>query len=66
MTPILYHDGKELLYTCIVFLIIDVVAVVLRILAKQRTKARFDVDDLWIASSLLVFAAWIGLVIGSK
>ena len=66
MSPPLGHDGKQLLYTSIVFLILDVVAVTLRLLAKQKTKARFTVDDLWIASALVIFAAWNGLVIGSK
>lgn len=58
-------DGKQLLYTSIVFLILDVVAVVLRLIAKSRTKSRFSFDDLWIILTLIVFAAWAALVIGS-
>lgn len=62
----LRKDGKQLLYTSIVFLILDAVAVVLRLIAKSRTKSRFALDDLWIILTLIVFAAWAGLVIGSK
>lgn len=59
-------DGKQLLFTSIVFLILDVIAVVLRLIAKSRTKSRFSFDDLWIILTLIVFAAWAALVIGSK
>lgn len=62
----LRKDGKQLLYTSTIFLILDVVAVVLRLIAKSRTKSRFALDDLWIILTLVVFAAWAGLVIGSK
>lgn len=63
---VLGKDGKQLLFTSIVFLILDVIAVVLRLIAKSRTKSRFALDDLWIILTLFVFAAWAGLVIGSK
>lgn len=66
MSPRLGHDGRQLLYTSVVFLSLDVLTVTLRILAKGRTKARFTADDLWIISALVVFAAWNGLIIGSK
>lgn len=59
-------DGKQLLFTSIVFLILDTIAVVLRLFAKSRTKFRFAYDDLWIIVTLVVFAAWAALVIGSK
>ena len=62
----LRKDGKQLLYTSTIFLILDVVAVVLRLIAKSRTKSGFALDDLWIILTLVVFAAWAGLVIGSK
>ena len=62
----LEKDGKQLLYTSIVFLILDVIAVILRLVAKSRTKYRFAFDDAWILFTLVVFAAWAGLVIGSK
>ena len=66
MMIVLGKDGKQLLFTSIVFLILDVIAVVLRLIAKSRTKSRFALDDLWIILTLFVFAAWAGLVIGSK
>ena len=62
----LEKDGKQLLFTSIIFLILDVIAVVLRLVAKSRTKYRFALDDLWILLTLVVFAAWAALVIGSK
>lgn len=62
----LKNDGKQLLFTSIVFLILDVIAVILRLIAKSKTKYRFALDDLWILLTLVVFAAWAGLVIGSK
>ena len=66
MMILLGKDGKQLLFTSIVFLILDVIAVVLRLIAKSRTKSRFSIDDLWIILTLIVFAAWAALVIGSK
>ena len=66
MMPRLEKDGKQLLSTSIVFLGLDVIAVVLRFVAKSRTKHRFDLDDLWILITLVVFAAWAALVVGSK
>ncbi len=62
----LRKDGKQLLATSIVFLVLDVIAVILRLIAKSRTKNRFAFDDLWILLTLVVFAAWAALVIGSK
>ena len=62
----LEKDGKQLLFTSIIFLILDVIAVVLRLVAKSRTKYRFALDDLWILLTLVVFAAWAALVVGSK
>lgn len=62
----LKEDGKRLLSTSIVFLVLDVIAVLLRLIAKSKTKSRFALDDLWILTTLVVFAAWAALVIGSK
>ena len=62
----LKKDGKQLLATAIVFLILDAVAVVLRLVAKSKTKYRFGFDDLYLLFTFVVFAAWAGLVIGSK
>ena len=62
----LEKDGKQLFFTSIVFLILDIIAVILRLFAKSRTKFRFASDDLWIIATVVVFAAWAALVIGSK
>ena len=62
----LKEDGKRLLSTSIVFLVLDPIAVLLRLIAKSKTKSGFALDDLWILITLVVFAAWAALVIGSK
>ena len=62
----LEKDGKQLVFTSMTFLILDAIAVVFRLIAKSRTKHRVAYDDLWIILTLMVFAAWAGLVIGSK
>lgn len=43
----LKEDGKQLLCTSIVFMVFTALAVTLRLSAKQKTKARFAIDDLW-------------------
>lgn len=62
----LAKDGKQVLSTAIVFLVLDVVAVGLRLLAKSKTKHRFALDDLFMLLTLVVFAAWAGVVMASK
>lgn len=62
----LRNDGEQLLIAAIAYLILDAVAVVLRLVAKSRTKRRFALDDLYIALAFAAFVAWAGLVIGSK
>ena len=62
----LRRDGKHLLITAIAYLILDTIAVILRLIAKSRTKHRFTLDDLYIIFALVAYAAWAGLVIGSK
>ncbi len=62
----LEKDGKQLLSTAIVFLVLDAIAVVLRLIAKSKTKRRFAFDDLCIVFTFIVYAAWAGLIIGSK
>ena len=59
-------DGRRLLSTAIVFLILDAIAVILRLVAKSKTKSRFAFDDLYIVSAFIVCAAWDGLIIDSK
>ena len=62
----LEKDGKQLLSTAIVFLILDAIAVVLRLFAKSKTKHRFAFDDLCIVFTFVVYTAWSGIIIGSK
>ena len=62
----LEKDGKQLLSTAIVFLIVDAIAVVLRLVAKSKTKYRFAFDDLCMVFTFIVYTAWAGIIIGSK
>lgn len=62
----LEKDGKQLLSTAIVFLILDAVAVVFRLVAKSKTKHRFAFDDMFMVLTFIVYTAWAGLIIGSK
>ena len=49
-----------------VFIILDALAVILRLIAKRRTKHRFGYDDSWIIFALFLFFIWAGLVIHCK
>ena len=62
----LEKDGKQLVSTAIVFLVLDAIAVVLRLLAKSKTKHKFAFDDLFMLLTLVVFAAFAGVVMASK
>ena len=62
----LENDGKHLLIAAITYLVLDAIAVVLRLVAKSRTKRGFALDDLYIIFAFAAFVAWAGLVIGSK
>ena len=57
----LQPDGVANIITIIVFIFLDILAVILRIIAKGRTKKRFAKDDLWILCALLFFFGWVGL-----
>ena len=50
----------------ILFTILDVFAVMLRLIAKRRTKHRFGYDDGWIILALTLFFFWAGLVLHCK
>ena len=50
----------------ILFTILDVFAVMLRLIAKRRTKHRFGYDDGWIILALILFFFWAGLVLHCK
>ena len=62
----LRHDGRQLVYTASVLLILDTIAVALRLLAKQKTRKRFAVDDLWMLLALADTAAWTAVVLSSQ
>ena len=62
----LEKDGKQLLITAIVFLVLAAIAVALRFVAKSKTKHRFAFDDVCMLVTAVIYAAWAGLVIGSK
>lgn len=62
----LLSDGLSNTVVAIVFMAIDTVAVILRILSKQRTQHRFGPDDAWIFFALASFFVWSGLVIHCK
>ena len=59
-------DGKQVLFTAIAYLILDTIAVILRLIAKSRTKRRFASDDLYVILAFIAYAVWAGLVIASK
>lgn len=62
----LEEDGKQLLCTSIVFMIITTIAVALRLIAKQKTKSPFARDDFFTIFALIDFAAWNAVIISSK
>ena len=62
----LYPDGGKLVYTAIAFVVLDTIAVVLRLLSKQQTKRRFGEDDGWILAALITFFAWSAVIIASR
>lgn len=57
----LQPDGVANIATIAVFIGLDILAVILRIISKARTKHRFAQDDLWILCALLFFFGWAGL-----
>lgn len=61
----LQPDGVSNLAAAITFVVVDSLAVVLRIISKGKTKYRFSSDDWWILCALLFFYCWAGLVLYS-
>ena len=59
----LHPDGAANLAMAIVFMVLDTLAVVLRIISKGKTKYRFSSDDWWILCALLFFYCWAGLIL---
>ena len=50
----------------VVFIILDALAVMLRLIAKRRAKHHFKYDDGWLIFALALFFIWAGLVIHCK
>lgn len=56
-------DGAMNLYTALVFVIADIIALTFRIVSKRKTKKGLQCDDWWICAGLVLFFAWCGLII---
>lgn len=56
-------DGVDNFVTAIVSIVADTVAVLLRVLAKRKTKRFPGSDDYWMIVSLLFFYGWAGLIL---
>ncbi|KAL8893469.1 MAG: hypothetical protein Q9192_005230 [Flavoplaca navasiana] len=61
--PNLDSGGVANVATAIVFVVLDTLAVFLRILSKSKTKYYFSSDDQWILAALAFFYAWVGQII---
>ncbi|KAL8723797.1 MAG: hypothetical protein Q9181_007189 [Wetmoreana brouardii] len=59
----LQPDGVSNTAVAVVFMVVDTLAVMLRLVAKRRTKHRFGSDDSGIVFALVLFFVWAGLVI---
>lgn len=59
----LLEDGVSNVVVAIVFAVLDTIAVILRIIAKRKTKLRFGWDDAWILCALVLFYVWAAIVI---
>ena len=63
----LNSGGTHAFWSAIVFAVIAGIAVILRLLSKKWTKAAFGADDWWALASLVLFYAWVAVVIwGTK
>ena len=56
-------DGAMNLYTAVAFVIVDIIALALRVISKRKTKKGLQCDDWWICAGLVLFFAWCGLII---
>lgn len=59
-------DGDKIIRLSVAMTILAGIAVFLRLLARPRTGASYAADDGWIAASLALFYAYMGLQIWSK
>ena len=62
----LLRDGRQLVYTASVFVVLDIIAVAVRFVAKQKTRRGWALDDLWISIALLFTVAYHAVIISSK
>jgi len=56
-------DGAHIFFTGIHFGILATIAVLLRLLTRRFIKARYGWDDWWIIFTLVVFYAYLGVMI---
>lgn len=61
--PKLDSGGVANVTTAVVFVVLDTIAVSLRLLSKSKTKHYFAADDWWILVALVFFYAWAGQII---
>ncbi len=61
--PKLDAGGVANVAVAIVFVVVDSLAVFLRMLAKSKTKYYFSSDDYWILAALFFFFAWAGPIL---
>ena len=54
----LQPDGRALFDVTIAFMVIDIVAVLLRLLARRKTRAALALDDLWVIAGLVLVLAY--------
>ena len=66
MTVNFAEDGKQIVYTASIYISVATVAVLLRFFAKQKTKSRYGLDDLWMLLALMVYVTYSAVVISSK
>jgi len=57
------QDGVENYAAALLFIVADTVAVVLRAIAKWKTKRSVGSDDIWMLIALAFFYVWAGLII---
>lgn len=63
MVASMKSDGVANFATAIVFIVVDTIAVLLRLLSKRKNKRTFGSDDYWMLVALAFFYVWAGLVI---
>ena len=60
---VLNSGGREAFWSAIIFAIIAGIAVSLRLISKIFTTATYGADDWWSLASLVLFYAWVAVVI---